>query len=52
MDALLGDELERGRRSVNGLEVLYRDEIVAALSAIEAVREQLERELPRGLRIP
>jgi hypothetical protein len=59
VDALVNDELARARRSVAGLEVLYRDEIDGALTALAAVREQLEQEverfggrLPGGLRIP
>jgi uncharacterized protein (TIGR03545 family) len=52
VDALLSDELGRARRSVNGLEAQYRREIEATLAALDAVREQLERELPGGLRIP
>jgi uncharacterized protein (TIGR03545 family) len=59
VDALVNDELGRARRSVNGLEAQYREEIEGALVALAAVREELEQEverlggrLPGGLRIP
>jgi uncharacterized protein (TIGR03545 family) len=59
VDALVNDELARARRSVAGLEAQYRDEIDGALTALAAVRVQLEQEverlgrrLPGGLRIP
>jgi hypothetical protein len=59
VDALLHDELGRARRSVSGLEALYREEIEGTLGALAEVRAELEQEverlggrLPGGLRIP
>jgi uncharacterized protein (TIGR03545 family) len=52
VDALVSDQVGRARRGVADLQRKYLDEIDGAREALDAVRRQLERELPGGIRIP
>jgi hypothetical protein len=52
VDALVSDQVGRARRGVADLQRRYLDEIDGAREALDAVRQQLERELPGGIRIP
>jgi uncharacterized protein (TIGR03545 family) len=52
VDALVSDQVGRARRGVADLQRKYLDEIDGVREALDAVRQQLERELPGGIRIP